>query len=205
MNESKPGAVSLFPLPLIAPPLKTASRSRRVAQRYARAVATTSSANCTINALNSLASSYSVLASPLLQPSNDSRARNFTTPASSTSTPPTSAQERALAHVYRCAARFVCRRDFSRSACDDDPFFDQCFLSDHLQLTDLDTYINRPLASVVPVVSDRISLPSAAGAVDLLSILPPSAASLYSTPHSLVLPPEAHRTASSHPPVRLSD
>jgi hypothetical protein len=62
----------------------------------------TSTTNGVISALNSLASSCSVFSSSILPTHNDFRARNFITIASSTSSSPaTAAQERALTHVYR--------------------------------------------------------------------------------------------------------
>ncbi len=180
MSQPSGSGGPVFPLPLISPPPPLATRSRRCAQRHSRAVATTATANSAITAVNLLSTSFSTSATQSLF----SRAST----SSAHSPPPSSAQSRALAHIYRCASRFVCRRGLHRPVCDD-PLSDIRFLTDHLQHSDLDAYISRPLASVVPVVADRISLPSAAGSVDLLSLLPPSVAASYAAPDSLILPP----------------
>jgi hypothetical protein len=87
-----------------------------------------------------------------------------------------------LAHLYGCATRFVRRRDALVSECDD-PLFDSTFLSQHLRQNDLDAYISRAKASVVPILADRISLPSVPGAVDIVNLLPPKLVEAYSTPN----------------------
>jgi hypothetical protein len=87
-----------------------------------------------------------------------------------------------LAHLYGCASRFVRRRDALVSECDD-PLFDSTFLSQHLRQNDLDAYISRAKASVVPILADRISLPSVPGAVDIINLLPPKLAETYSNPN----------------------
>jgi hypothetical protein len=206
---------SVLPLPLISSPFQPHSRSRRLAQRFSRAAATTSIANRSISALNLLSTSFAdhfdhsstrARNPPLLPPFSSLLAADPTptsTPTSaarpsSSSTVPSAAQSRALAHVYRCAQRFVSRRASAEAECDD-PFFDINFLSQQLQQSDLDSYLPRNSQMVVPLIADRISLPSSAGSVDLLSLLPPSHTQLYSDPSALLLPPhqrsKAPRTA----------
>ena len=186
MSASKPRA-SMFPLPSLDPPLPPYSRSRRCSQRYSRAVATTSSANCAIRALNQLSTSFSSSADPLLPSSHDSLTEPETvshpsspcTNTASSSPSPSAAQCRAVAHVYRCASRFVSRRETLGSECDDlsSSVLDQLpFAAQHMQYSDLDSSINPYISSsaaatVVPLIADRISLPSSAGSVDLLSLL----------------------------------
>ncbi len=187
VQSPRPGP---FPLPLFDPPQPPSSSSRRCWQRHRRAAAVTSTANCTIAALNQLSVSFSADAAfqHSSEPETSSSSCNST---SSTS----SAQDRLLAHVYRCATRFVSRRDSLESECDD-PHFDQNFLSQHLRQTDLDAYISRPSATVVPIIADRISLPTTPGSVDLLSLLPPAAAATYAAPSAaLLLPAEARPKA----------
>lgn len=183
-DSSRPGP---FPLPLLSPPQPPASSSRRCSQRHHRAVAVTSTANSTITSLNQLSASFSAAADYSLLTHTGARNQS----SSETSSPSTT-QNRLLAHVYRCATRFVSRRDSLESECDD-PFFDQNFLTEHLRQADLDAYINRPSATVVPIIADRISLPSSAGSVDLLSLLPPATALHYSAPSSALLLPPAER------------
>lgn len=200
---------SPFPLPLISPPFQPRSRSRRLAQRFWRASATTSIANQSITALNSLSASFASSANhdstprarnpPLLYPllpttatSTSSSSASTSTSTSSTST--SSSQSRALAHIYSCAQRFVSRRVSAETECDD-PFFDLNFLSQQLKQSDLDSYIPRATQLVMPLVADRISLPPTAGSVDLLSLLPPKHAQLYSNPDSLILPPHERSRA----------
>ena len=187
-----------FHFPFISSPLQPRSRSRRLAQRFRRASTITSIANHSISALNSLSVSFASPSSTHLHPlTSFARARNHSTtiiPTPSSSSP-SSAQSRALAHLYGCAQRFVSRRVSLEAECDD-PFFDLNFLSQQLQQSDLGSYLHRNSQLVVPIIADRISLPSTAGSVDLLSLLPPNYSAQYSSPDSLLLPLE-HR---SRPP-----
>ncbi len=175
------GSPSLFPLPLLSDPFQPRSRSRRLTQRFRRALSTTQIANQCIIALNSLSSSF---ASPSLGPQPAGRARNqslllppFNLPPPPPATPtsnsvfaasyastafsnsPSALQSRALVHIYGCARRFVSRR-VSPEAVSDDPFFDINFLSHQLQQSDLVAYaahsLNRwcrssPTASPCPL------------------------------------------------------
>lgn len=196
---------SIFPLPLISQPFEPRSRSRRLAQRFRRASITTNITNQCLHALNTLSSSF---ASNHSTHQSLARARNrspspphpssstsscFTssspTSSSSTSSTPSSAQSRVVAHVHSCAHRFVSRRASSDAECDD-PFFDLNFLSQNLQQSDLEAYASHSPQLVVPIIADRISLPSSAGSVDLLSLLPPSYSAQYSDSNSLLLPPQ---------------
>lgn len=97
-----------------------------------------------------------------------------------------------MSHVYRCASRFVSRRDTVVSECDD-PLFDIAYLSEHLRRSDLDSYISRNNSNTVPIIADRVSLPSAPGTVDLLSILPSTLAQSYDRPSESLFRPISDR------------
>jgi hypothetical protein len=181
----------VFPLPQIANPIPPASASRRLWQRYNIAAAVTECANSSITALNHLCISFSSNGSysqrqQFLSQSEKSGARNHD---NNNPEPTSTAQSRLLAHVYRCATRTVSRRGSIESECDD-PLFDTNFLSTHLRDADLDAYISKPNATVVPVVADRVSLPAGDGAVDLMSLLPTAVAAKYADPSTLLRPVE---------------
>lgn len=183
---ARPG---VFPLPLCGLPRQPTSASRRSWQRHGNVVAATNLANCTISALNELAVSFSDRERPFhLNPNanlnhfNHAEARN-----PHDTTPITATQRRLLAHVYRCATRTLRRRG-SPDSTSDDPLFDSKFLSTHLRSADLDAYISRPTSAVAPIEADRVSLPSDAAAVPLMTILPPSLAREYASPAGLLLP-----------------
>lgn len=75
-----------------------------------------------------------------------------------------------------------------------------------MRFASLDAYISRPHVPVVPILSDRISLPDTGEAVDILDLLPPDVAaryahpdpSLFLAPHERVRAPRV-RTAASRP------
>ena len=87
-----------------------------------------------------------------------------------------------LAHIYSCASRFMSRRhrpDSGRS-CDDITSFYQDSSFSYSSLK----------ASAVPIIASRVSLPSSVGSADLLSLLPRSISSNYSSPTNLLRPPD---------------
>ena len=88
-------------------------------------------------------------------------------------------QSRLLAHVYSCATRFARRHVGAASAaaeCDD--------LLLAYSLTSLDTYATNTNVPLVPVVADRVSLPSSAGSAVLCDLLPPALKSQYESPNT---------------------
>lgn len=123
-TSARPAA---FTLPMFELPRRPNSGSRRLRQRHNRSVAVTQSANFAIQSLNRLSTSFHSTFDHY-----SDRARN--------SLIPNSIQNRMLSHVYRCASRFVSRRDTLVSECDD-PLFDITYLSEHLRRSDLDSYI----------------------------------------------------------------
>jgi hypothetical protein len=178
-------------LPLFLPPPHSSSPSRRSGQRHNRAVAVTQSANSAVQSLNLLSTAFSDAASNLLFNHSNSQ---------STGARNQSIQNRMLAHVYRCATRFVRRRGTLVSE-SDDPLFDSKFLSQQLRQNDLDAYISRAKASVVPIIADRISLPSVPGSVDIVNLLPPKMVDTYSNPNEKLFRPPSDRPKA--PKTRL--
>ena len=166
-----------FPLPGIGPPHRPMSRSRRVVARYQHSARVTALANHSIAALNELYSTshHSLSSFPSL-------AHNHSSPHHHHSPPPVTAiQERLRAHVYRCAQRFEHRRR-SLDACGD------ALLSPDTDLF-LHSLVNPTLAhtaaysslpsTAVPLIAARVALPQAAGAVDMMAVLPADVADFY--------------------------
>ena len=170
-------------LPFFASPRHSGSPSRRSCQRYHHAVAVTQSANSAVHSLNLLSNSFA--------DGETNRIFNhpnvFTTGARNQSI-----QNRMLGHIYRCSSRFVRRRGTLVSE-SDDPLFDSAFLSQHLRQNDLDAYISRAKASVVPIIADRISLPSVPGSVDIINLLPPKLVDTYAKPNGKLFRPPSDR------------
>ena len=217
MAASRTGA-GVLPLPLVEPPAPPRSRSRRVWQRYRRVAARIALVNCCVVALNVLYVSFSSTASlsvPSAKPSvtlspllstviacwlRPSRPHNRShhmcaqyspvSNASHLSFVVTSAQARALAHVYRCVSRF-CRRRGAVSApvCGDglDPSVEVHRLFECGERV----FPYAPhLPAVVPIVASRVSLPSSAASVPLLDLLPPALAVSYADAGGLVRAPD---------------
>src|SRR4051812_16198883 len=90
-------------LPLFHLPPQPGSASRRSGQRHNRAVAVTQSANSAVQSLNLLSYAFSDVSANLLF--SHSKSKSLPTGARNQSI-----QNRMLAHVYRCATRFVRRR-----------------------------------------------------------------------------------------------
>lgn len=193
---------AIFPLPLFAAPHKPHGSSRATHTRYHHSLVNTDLANNCVLSLNQLSASFGSAAVPL--PSSISvnhNNKNSLAGNSFESPSVTPIQSRLLSHVYRCATRFGSHRGSSEpmSGADLDPLFDLKFLSEHLRNADLLSYINKPTASVVPIIADRISLPTARGAVDLLHLLPKHLQNLYSSDTENLL-----RSPSDRPPAPRS-
>lgn len=168
----------VFPLPIFELPRQPGSGSRRLWQRYNQSVAVSQSANHTIYSLNHLSTSFRSAFDHYSR-----EAGNFSQ---------SSVQNRMMSHIYRCASRFVSRRGTLVSECDD-PLFDQTYLTERLRRSDLDAYISKEKATIVPIIADRVSLPTAPGTVELLSILPPKLAQTYERPNDSLFRPPAER------------
>ena len=164
-----------FPLPHVQVPRTTGSRSRRVQQRQRRSAAAAKLANSAISALNLLHTP-----NPRHTP-HSTHSSNFATASSL----------RAVAHVQSCSDRFV-----SRLA----PGFQQRALSDDTNLPAKyhagNPSLSAPYASTTPALplsADLVSLPKQGGFVNLLDLLPPDIAKLYSRPRGRLLRPKAER------------
>jgi hypothetical protein len=195
---------NIFPLPPLCHPLLAShsdlplsfgSHHNRNRQRHAQSVACHSIANSAIQSLNLLNASFGSSSIPLSPQSPVSIKNCFS--LARNSTVPSATQSRLLAHIYACAARFVRRRDSSESECDDFNF-SSISLSQHLRTSDLFSYSNKQTTPVVPILSDRISLPVNAGAVELTNLLPTELASQYAS-HSAALFRSPADLASSPP------
>lgn len=174
---------SIFPLPAIDMPPMSNSRSRRLQARTRSVCSVTTIANDAISGLNSLYFSYR-------PPQN----------RSSTSRPHSAAQSRVAAHIYSSAQRFFKRRQAaSQHAASSDDSIATMILQDHLSTQASASYSSTVTA--VPLVADRVALPSSAGAVDLLAALPPSVASAYRCPSPLSLRELAERKSQVKPRV----
>lgn len=159
----------VFPLPTISLPHPPTSRkpSRRLQQRYRRALAVTQLANKIIISINTLSTSFSHC------------------PSSFVSTSVSRTRIRLLSHIYHSARLFVCRQDPSLG------------LSDGVHVIPPDQWnlvfdYSNPAPSPLPIVADRVSLPSVAGTARLLELLPPHLSSQYANP-KLMLRPVAKR------------
>ena len=88
-------------------------------------------------------------------------------------------QSRLLAHVYSCASRFSRRHDgsaYAAAECDD--------LLLTYSLHSLNTYATNIDVPLVPIVADRVSLPSSTGSAVLCDLLPPALKSQYESPNT---------------------
>jgi hypothetical protein len=155
MTSSRAGAG--FPLPSIASPYPSTSRSRRLRQRANRAFHATKLANRAIAALNWLSSPSCIYPPPPPSVQFLSRTKNS-----------------FLSHVYTACQRFVSRLHSPSS-------------DDILHPDILPSYSQSQ--RMVPIVADQIALPTMAGTVDLLDLLPPDLACRYSGPAELLKPP----------------
>lgn len=214
--------MGMFPLPVFGQPMRPTSHSRRLQLRFSRARAITSLANSAIHSLNSLYSSFSNY-SPL--PSSFSfRPQAGNPPLPHPRVYESAPQRRMLDHIRDSAARFfnVSRQMVQPQGfaplCDDQPnvFYLSTVLSTGTGTTSvlptmdpISGYLSTPSAAIA-LVADRVSLPSSAGSVDLLDLLPPDMAKLYSTPDQLMLPrdavhksPRAMLCASQHEYLKL--
>ncbi len=159
----------LFPLPGVGPPpppggegVGSMSRSPRcVARRHRRDRINAVATQCT-SALNDLAYSFV-----------DKSRRPPCARVSS------AAQQRLVARVRACASRFVSRRASGLSV---DEIFSSGWKENLALQQQLPAASYGDRQSAVPLVADRVALPEVAGAVDLLSHLPPDAANFYSNP-----------------------
>jgi hypothetical protein len=175
--------VGLFPLPPVSLPYRPSSRSKRLWQRYHRSFMVTEVANQCVMSLNRLSSSFGVQAGNLF----------------SSCSYLTSGQSRLLAHIYQCAARYVGRRATSSSEKLAESDLDvllgdirSCQVGDSVSCSFSSSsfsYANS-YQNAVPLVADKVSLPSSVGSVDLLDFLPSDARAQYSSPESMLRPPE---------------
>ena len=159
----------VFPLPTINLPHPPTSwkPSRRLQQRYRRAVAVTQLANKIIISINTLSTSFSHC------------------PSSFVSTSVSRTRIRLLSHIYHSARQFVRRQDPSQVQSG----------SVHVIPSDQWNLVfdySNPAPSPLPIVADRVSLPSVAGTARLLESLPPHLSSRYADP-KLMLRPIAKR------------
>jgi hypothetical protein len=201
-----------FPLPVIDQPFRPRSHSRRLQLRFKRAQTITSLANSAVHSLNSLNSSFS---RPSIFPFR---------PQAGNPSPfvyESSSQSRMVANIFQSATRFydVSRRAVcpsgQASVCDDsgDNFYLSSYFGSGNVHSSLDTIFNNYLSvpsAAVPLVADRVSLPTSAGSVDLLDLLPPDMAKLYSGPDQLLVsepptrkPPRAVLCASADEYLKL--
>ena len=152
-----PGA-GAFPLPRVEQPPDLRSSSRRVRRRHQRKVLVAKVANDCLQSLNSL---YYSFASPPLQVG-----------ASSLS-------HRLRAQVVAAADDYVSRLEPDAGSSSDDPLDFSSFRSD-MELA----YASKHCA--VPMVADKVALPSVAATADLVGLLPPAVAARYNNPQALL-------------------
>ena len=157
-GHSAPG-VSPFPLPLLQEPARSApSRSRRVTLRRRRKELVVSVTNKCLTCLNNLFFSF----------------------GSQSQVSSSLLSHRLQDRVRSCADEFVGRLEAPPvSTCDGTPLSQ---LQSNLELS----YIIKNDA--IPLIADRVSLPTVAGTVDMLSLLPPELAAIYSDPSKLLKP-----------------
>src|SRR5579872_7362488 len=154
----------VWPLPALESPPEPTGASRRSWQRHGRAVAVTNVANSAIRSLNALSRSFYEVTPFMLHYSHQSHSATTTTVHSFEARNSSFTQSQFIARVYDSAARYVRRRAASAAECDDTS-------SDNEFSADISAYITRPKTPLVPIVSHRIALPAAPGAVDLLTLL----------------------------------
>jgi hypothetical protein len=170
------------------------SRSRRLQARHRSAVQVTEIANDSIHALNELYMSYyqhESFGAPdhVSTPFAFSGLPDSANPSASDlqAGPPSTQQARYAAHIYSCAHRFHRRLQSSDSPSDDSLssiVMDQ--VSSHLISAG---YTNSTASNAVPLVADRVALPSVAGAVNILDVLPAAVAAIYADPAKCLRPP----------------
>lgn len=160
-------------MPAIDAPHTSFSSSRRLQARARSAAQVTITANESIDALNQLYFSF-------FRPTNThTQVRNST---------PSASQSRLAAHIYSCAQRFHRRRALSLSGAASDDSLSELVLDQ--QVSHLFSAGYSKSATAIPLVADRVALPSVAGAVRLLDVLPPQLAALYAGPSSCLRPPD---------------
>jgi len=200
------------------PGRSSVSRSRRIQRRHRVAQQVTDLANDCLESLNEIHTSFfdpeplfsidSSQSIPVLSSNtNESTHFNFSPRPSSQDGPPpnpnklpcpapssSASQARLAAHVYSCAARFHRRRaatatSGSAAPCDDSLSTE--LITEH-QANELAllaaSYTNGTASAAVPLIADRVALPSTAGAVDLLDVLPPQVAAMYRDPNQCLRP-----------------
>ena len=182
MSPSLGSGAGLFPLPRVAAPLHPRSRSRRVMQRYHLASTTTALANSSVSALNYLNVSFSSSYSPQFRSASEQLYYSHFTPKCFK--PETSPQSRLLAHIYSCASRYS--RRLPSGMCDE-PSFGHELLSSDISYS--------VTSNAIPIIASRVSLPSSVGTADLMKLLPPDVASVYSSPSSMLRPPDEVKRA----------
>lgn len=152
-----PGA-EIFPLPRAEQPPDLRFSSRRVRQRYQRKVLVAKVANKCLQSLNSL---YYSFASPPLQVGASSLSR------------------RLRDQVTAAADDYVGRLEPEAGSSSDGPPDFSSFRSD-LELA----YASKHCA--VPMVAEKVALPSVAATADLVGLLPSAVASRYMNPQALL-------------------
>lgn len=106
-------------------------------------------------------------------------------------------QHRALAHIYSCSSRYFHRRQetkyWSPSIGDSnlgspsDEFIDSHYMNIDSSSDFTFSYASTSACSI-PIIADRVSLPSSAGSANLINLLPPDIARIYSDPAQLLRP-----------------
>lgn len=206
---------ALFPLPALPLPVVYSGPSRRCQRRSLRARRTIQLVNNAVAACNLLHDSFfrrscgppaSALVSSCVSSSNLplSLAPSVATPNSvggivctlnshqaSDVAAPNAAQRRVLQALLSSVMRLARRP--STDVCDD--LWSLRQLPHDLPTS---TYACNASGAPVPLVADRVALPSAVGTARLLDLLPPELAHDYSSPSRLVLPDGCPRAAASH-------
>ena len=103
------------------------------------------------------------------------------------------------AHVRQCAASFVSRPSFG--VCGD--AFTSSRWKEDLALQDVlpaAAYGSSRPTTAVPLVSDLVALPDAAGRVDITQHLPPHVAAYYLTPNACLRVPAPPLPGAPRPP-----
>ena len=192
----------IFPLPVLADPPSSSTRSRRLQVRQRAAKQVTDIANDSIAALNELHESFfqpsTTATESLTDPSVsipfiNSEFYNSTSSAQHPSSvpqarsPPLATQARIAGHIYSRARRFHRRRALSGAVCDDSLSSILMDQENHLLSAG---YSNAVAAAAVPLIADKVALPSAAGLVNLTDVLPPEVAAFYADPSKCVRPEE---------------
>jgi hypothetical protein len=157
----------IFPLPAVGLPDKPSSDSRRLQAVYRTACKVTDLANHSRSALNELSFSFVKVKGTM---------------SKLASSHVTSSQTRLLAHVYTSASRYLCRRTSG---------IDQSSLHYNISLNPQESLATQGYSktiSAVPIFADRISLPSEAGQVDMLTYLPHQWLNYYSNESNCLRP-----------------